>query len=251
MRTGVLSAPKIIELLNEQFVNVFVLLGDLPEFQNGSKGEQVSQLANTLSTTLEASVAQGAGRSVNTFILSPQLELISHLPYRKPGEPHINEKIYGTFLKEALDGKLPGLAEEATYSASAAPMAGLNVVLTPQKSEQETLNIFRTPEPGFQDYTVIAIDTTAFKEGGVLTIDISVGNAEAAGSFDLFDGESELPTQGAPHNALVSAWGIQPGKSRRITYPFNRGQHFKLGATGDWFSGKGSVNAFLAKIFVE
>ena len=251
MRTGVLSDPKIIELLNEQFVNVFVLLGDLPEFQSGTKGEPVSRLANTISASLEEAVAQGAGRSVNTFILSSELELISHLPYRKPGEPHINKEIYGTFLKEVLDGKLPGLAEEAPHSVSAAPMGGLNIVFTPQKSEQETLSIFRTPEPGFQDYTVIAIDTTAFKEGGVLTIDISVGHAEAAGSFDLFDGESELPTQGAPQNALVSAWGVPPGKSRSITYAFDQGQHFKLGSTGDWFSEKGSINAFLAKISVE
>lgn len=104
MRTGVLSNPKIIEILNEQFVNVFVLLGDLPEFQSGTKGESVSKLAKTIDTTLEAAVAQHKiGRSVNTFILSPQLELIGHLPYRKPGAPHFNEEIYGTFLKDALE----------------------------------------------------------------------------------------------------------------------------------------------------
>ena len=103
MRTGVLSDSKIIGMLNEQFVNVFVLLGDLPEFQSGTKGESVSKLAKTIATTLEESVAQHKiGRSVNTFILSPQLELIGHLPYRKPGAPHINEEIYGTFLKDAL-----------------------------------------------------------------------------------------------------------------------------------------------------
>ena len=251
MRTGVLSDPKVIALLNEQFVNVFVLLRDLPKFQSGTQGEPASRLANTISATLEEAVAQGAGRSVNTFILSPELELISHLPYRKPGEPRINQEIYGTFLKEALGEKFPGLAEEAPHSSSAVPIGGLKIVLTPQRPEQESLSVFRTPEPGFQDYTVVAIDTTAFKEGGVLTIDISVGTAEAAGSFDLFDGESELPTVGAPHNALISAWGILPGKSQRITYPFERGQHFKLGATGDWFSEKGTINAFLAKISVE
>ena len=90
-------------MLNEQFVNVFILLGDLPEFQSGTKGELVSRLATTVSTTLEEAVAQHKiGRSVNTFVLSPQLELIGHLPYRKPGVPHINEEIYGTFLKDAL-----------------------------------------------------------------------------------------------------------------------------------------------------
>ena len=248
-------------MLNEQFVNVFILLGDLPEFQSGTKGESVSKLANTIATTLEAAVAQGAGRSVNAFILSPQLELISHFPYRKPGAPHITEEIYGTFLKESLDGKLPGFGEELSElqstgsktlsNSSAAFIDGLNIVLTREKPEQEILDIFRTPERGFQDYTVVEIDTTAFKEGGVLTIDISVGHAEAAGSFDLFDSGSELPTEGVPRNALASTYGIRPGGKGIIAYDFDRGQVFKLGATGDWFSEKGSVNAFLAKISVE
>ena len=104
MRTGVLADSKIIGLLNEQFVNVFVLLGDLPELQNGTKGEPVNKLAKTIAATLEEAVAQGAGRSVNTFVLSPQLELIGHLPYKKPNEPFpsLDEEKYVTFLKDSL-----------------------------------------------------------------------------------------------------------------------------------------------------
>ena len=102
MRVGPLSSSKVIKLLNKQFVNVFVLLGDLSEFQNGSKGEEVSRLAQTLATTLEDSVAQGAGRSVNSFVLSPQLELVGHLPYRIKHKMGINEEEYVTFLKDAL-----------------------------------------------------------------------------------------------------------------------------------------------------
>ena len=64
------------------------------------------------------------------------------------------------------------------------------------------------PGQGLQDYTVVEIDTTAFKEGGVLTITISVGDAESAGSFDLYDGETELPTEGSPRGALTSAWDV-------------------------------------------
>ena len=102
MRTGVLANSKIIGLLNEQFVNVFVLLGDLPELQNGTKGESVSKLATIVATTLEEAVVESAGRSVNSFVLSSQLALISHLPHRKPGEPDINEERYLTFLKDSL-----------------------------------------------------------------------------------------------------------------------------------------------------
>ena len=102
-----------------------------------------------------------------------------------------------------------------------------------------------------QDYTVINIDTTAFENGGVLKIAITLGHAEASGSFDLFAGDSELPTEGAPQNALASSYGIRPDGNGIIKYGFDRGQVFKLGATGDWFSKKGSVNAFWAKISVE
>ena len=186
----------------------------------------------------------------DSLILSSDLELMGRMPVNELiGSYMIRD--YLTFLKEALDGKLPGLAEETPHSSGAVPISGLNVVLTPQKPEQENLSIFRTPEPGFQDYTVIEIDTTAFKEGGALTIDISVGNAEPMGSFDLYDGKTELPTKGMPEGALASAWDIRPGRKGKIEYHFDRGKVFKLGATGSWFSEKGSINAFLATISVE
>ena len=89
-------------MLNEQFVNVFILLGDLPKFQSGIKGEPVSRLARTISTTFEEAVSQGAGPSVITFILSPQLEMIGHIPYRKSGESDIDKEKYETFLNNAL-----------------------------------------------------------------------------------------------------------------------------------------------------
>ena len=265
MRTGVLSDSKVITLLNKQFINVFVLLGDLPKLQDRTKGELVSRLATTVSTTLEEAVAEGAGRSVNTFILSPQLELIGHLPYRKPGEPHMSEERYTTFLNDSLAavaGKLPEFREDTlkpSPESDSEPLSELDVtvpedlkvILTNEKPNREVLNIFRTPKSGYQDYTVIEIDTTAFKSGGVLIIDILVGSTEPEGSFDLYDGDTELPTQGMPRGALTSAWDVPPGKRARIKYRFNQGKVFKLGATGSWFSKEGSLNAFLATISVE
>ena len=49
------------------------------------------------------------------------------------------------------------------------------------------------------------------------------------GSFDLYDGDVELPTEGMPHGALASAWDVPPSKSRTIKYRFDRGKVFKLG----------------------
>ncbi len=104
MRAGPLYSSEVIQLLNKQFVNVFVLLGDLPELQNSTKGAPVNQLAAVVAKTLEESVAQGAGKSVNTFVLSPELELVGHLPYRKPNESFspVDEEKYLTFLKDSL-----------------------------------------------------------------------------------------------------------------------------------------------------
>ena len=120
-----------------------------------------------------------------------------------------------------------------------------------QLIQTEVLDFFRTPERGHQDYTVVKIDATAFENGGMLTIEIRVGSGKAAGSFDLFHGHSELPTEGTPDNTLAHEWGISPGETAIIAYRFDQGQVFQLGATGDWFSEKGSVNAFHARISIR
>ena len=195
------------------------------------------------------------GSPVDCLVISPQFEVTG----RQSGNDLLFaggdlSRHYLTFLQESLAGKLPGFGEDISEPQSLnsdTVLSSLNIVVNDVRTSQEILNIFRTPEPGYQDYTVIEIDATAFENGGVLTIDISVGHAEAAGSFDLFAGDSKLPTQGAPKNALTSAWGIPPGGTERITYPFDRGESFQFGATGDWFSKKGQVNAFMAKISVE
>ncbi len=141
--------------------------------------------------------------------------------------------------------------EERPIETSQTPLNEISLVLNAEKSEQEVLLNFRAPGRDYQDYTVVNIDTTAFESGGVLTVDIRVGNADASGSFDLFDRDTELPTEGIPDAALVSAWGIKPGKSGTISHRFEQGTVFKLGATGDWFSKKGSINVFVANISVE
>ena len=120
-----------------------------------------------------------------------------------------------------------------------------------QQIQTEILDFFRTPESGHQDYTVVKIDAMAFEDGGMLTIDIRVGSGKASGSFDLFSGDSELTTEGVPSEALVHEWGIPPGGTGIIAYRFDQAQVFQLGATGDWFSEKGSVNAFHARISIR
>ena len=170
----------------------------------------------------------------DSLVISPAFELMGRQPVNEfPGANKAQH--YLTFLKESLDGKLPGFGEETSEPQSTggetlsnsgtASINGLNVVLTREKPEQEILNIFRTPEHSFQDYTVIEIDTTAFKNGGTLSIDISVGNAEPMGSFDLYDGKTELPTKGMPEGALASAWDIPPGKKEQLSIILTEVRH--------------------------
>ena len=130
------------------------------------------------------------------------------------------------------------------------PLSELSLVLDKAQSSQEILNAFRAPGTGYQDYTVINIDTTVFEGSGTLIIDIRVGGADISGSFDLFEGDTELPTEGYPTGALTSAWGIGPGEVGKIRHRFAQGKVFKLGATGDWYGEKGRINAFQARISV-
>lgn len=142
-------------------------------------------------------------------------------------------------------------AFHAKISVEERTSTDIKIVLDREQQKQKVLDTFRAPGHGNQDYTVVKIDTLAFENGGTLTIKIEVGNAKACGSFDLFDGDTKLPTKGTPKGALSSAWGIEPGNREKITHRFEKGKIFKLGATGDWFSRKGDINAFQTIISVE
>jgi hypothetical protein len=266
LRAVALSNDQIIEFLNENFINTWVPnseLGRVPSLRDPiDKRRERERTTFDTSHALAQAIMRGwkEHSPADSLVISPAFELMGRQPVNEfPGANKAQH--YLTFLKESLEGKLPGFGEETSGPQStgretlpnsdAASIDGLNVVLTREKPEQEILNIFRTPEHSFQDYTVVEIDTTAFKNGGTLSIDISVGNAEPMGSFDLYDGKTELPTKGMPEGALASAWDIPPGKRGTIKYHFDRGQAFKLGATGSWFSEEGSINAFLATISVE
>ena len=71
MRAGPLSSPKIIKLLNTHFVNVWVLLRELPELQVGAKGANAAALATKL--------RQHYTDSVDILTLTPDLEVLGHL----------------------------------------------------------------------------------------------------------------------------------------------------------------------------
>ena len=199
------------------------------------------------------------GSPVDCLVISHEFEVLGGIDYNEfpdcLGEFEDEIEAYLFFLTASMEGKRPGLGD---------------AILTPEQPSQEVVDTFRTPEVIHQDYTVVYIDTTAFEDGGILTIDIQVGRDEAIGSFHLLDGDKKLPTEKVPDgidsaewnseendeykkplDALTRVWGIFPGKTGQITYQFSRGQRFKLCVTGNQWGGIGDINAFHAKISVE
>ena len=205
-----------------------------------------------------------------TLVLGISNEYLSHFqePYSLETISPIKVDIVEVTAKPIIKAKpsvrtQSGKMDMSGKNSRSNPQADIRRVTGPQTQETkakieetqqiqtEILDFFRTPERGHQDYTVVKIDATAFENGGTLTIDIQVGRAALIGSFDLFDSNSELPIEGIPKGALAQAWGIQPGETGKITYPFAKGQIFQLRATGGWVDEKESTNAFRARISIQ
>ena len=215
-------------------MNTWLLRRYLSELVVHSGRDRVSVFAETLNDNYVY--------PVDIQVLSPEAEVIMHQPESKLSHDNRTQK-YLTLLGAAKSGVVNSISENRRNLMK-------ELDLTTHKVLMEVLNVFRGPGDGYQDYTAVEIDTTPFEQGGTLVIDIQVGEGEAVGSFDLFAGDVELPTEGYPDDALASAWDIPHGDTGQICYLFARGQRFKLGATGNWFCKKGSINAFLARISV-
>ncbi len=253
--------------MNENFINAWVSNVELERtpFKQKFMGIRRQQGFKPFDKTrpLAQAIMKGWKKlsPADSLVISPNLELMGRLPVNERTSPYNGEKGYLLFLQEALNGKLPGLREESSkpqpkdwdtvlktaVESGVIKDNSLSVVLTREHAEKEILSVFRTSETDSRNYTVIEIDATTFKEGGVLTIDVWVGESEVSGSFDLF---AEDTTELAPDNALASVRDIPTNHREVVEYPFDRGQIFKLGAIGN-ASERGKINGFLAKISVE
>ena len=245
-----LSKDEVIGFLNENFINTWVPnceLGRIHGLQEpiAKRREREGKHFDT-SHPLAQAIIKGwktgskKGSPVDCLIISPAFELLGKQMVHNLSEDSEHRGLwrheyYLEFLKEALTGKQPGLG---------------NIVLSPEQSSQSVLDLFRTPTVGFQDWTVVTIDATAFENGGTLIIDFEIGREEGEVGFYLFDGDTELPTtEETPKDMLTWTWG-EPGDTRQIIHRFDRGQFFKLGATGHWRRDEACINAFRAKISV-
>ena len=259
MRAGVLSDEKNIEFMNENFINAWVLNSELERTPYTKTAIALRRKYDFKSFDKTRPLAQAIMKGwkkrspADSLVISVDLELMGRLPVNDRHAPYNGAKGYLLFLQEALDGKLPGLREEVptnwellletAVESGAMVDDGLQVTLTDEHSEQEVLSVFRTSETEAQNYTVVEIDATAFEDGGVLVIDVWVGESEVSGSFDLFVGDA---TELVPANALVSVKDIPTNQREMVKYPFEEGQVFKLGAIGN-SSENGKINGFSRK----
>ncbi len=247
MRAGVLSKDSIVEFLDEHFINTWVSNSELGRTRSlrepiAKKRECEGKPFDTTHPLAQAimrgwKTGSQKGSPVDSYVVSPEFELMGKQQFSELERNNISPaKYYHTFLRGALEGKQPGLG---------------NIVLTREHLVEEVLDVFRTPTVGYLDYTVVVIDLTAFENGGTLTIDIKIGRDRGDGGFYLFGEDGELSIdEEEPKDALTGTWG-EPDDILQITHRFERGQRFKLGASGYWDEGEMCINAFLAKISVE
>ena len=243
MRAVVLSDERIINYLNENYINTWIRTIELRKMRDTLGYQQIFPLTWTI---ISHKWRRGP---VDSWIISPELETIGHVPINEYlGENRredgtLESENYLLFLQDSLSGKLPGLG---------------NIVLTPDNPSHNVLDVFRTPEFGHQDYTVAVIDTTAFKSKGTLTIDIELGNDKASGSFFLLDAEHKLSfdadnkrPDGTMFDGAHDIGWYDPCEIGQMVHQFERGQIYKLVGMGWASNEKGSINAYQAKISVE
>ena len=280
MRAVVLGNERVIKFLNDNFINTWVSNFELA--RKPSSREYLAKRYGHASKSFDANhllvqaIKSGwhERSPVDCFIISPDFEL--------KGKLALNAFLYGghdwdggrtraenyrLFLTEALEGKYPGfstdnsfaylLGEEEDTPEQESPfkpfLTGLEVVLNPTQPTLEVLDVIRTLEVGYQESTIVRIDATAFEKGGILTIDIRVGSAELPGSFYLYDSDIEFPAERWQRydESIANATDVPTGETARITYPFYRGQVFKLViAAAELVDKKEHVNAFQARIAV-
>jgi hypothetical protein len=182
---------------------------------------------------------------------------------------HVLVVLVGLLMLTHVWGRsLPGANQLLSDAPWQAPKVA-TIALTPGQPQNKAGGNLVTPEngsieyraedgtskrtrAGIQDYRVVGIDTRKFVEPACLTVDVSVDPSAKGrtGSFDLFPGDVIVPADGAAQERLRAkisehfAYDVHPGKSKRISVFFDRGNYYQLGATGGWGTKAGLTSPF-------
>lgn len=281
MRAGVLGNERVIKFLNDNFINTWI-----SNFESGRKPSYREYIAkryddNAKSFDTKNALAQAIKEGwhesspVDCFVISPDFELIGKLPLNKylyDGHDwdggRTRAENYRLFLIESIERKYPGFNTDNSFAYliedaedtqeqenSLKPyITGLDVVLNSELSTLDVVDVVRTHKAGFQESTIINIDTTAFENGGTLNIDIRFGSAEFITSCYLYEGDIQFPQERGQRydQSIANATDVPQNGTAKITYPFYHSQHFMLALTvSEIKESKDSINAFQARISVE
>jgi hypothetical protein len=140
---------------------------------------------------------------------------------------------------------------EVTQSGAKATLEANTIVLSPSHFSAATEGCLTAPGNGYQDYTIVLIDTRAFPNGGKLVMTVGLGSGGSDGSFDLFLEGTDIPTKGKPDRSVAHIWDLGREHNATMEYRFSAGQVFQFGATGNWMSPKGTTNTFSLSVAVE
>jgi hypothetical protein len=99
-------------------------------------------------------------------------------------------------------------------------------------------------------YTTTYLDATRFPDGGVLHIEITLGDGTAEASFDVYSQGARLPSGGFP-NSLAGAHDVKSGSTAKIDYRFDHGTTFRFGAEGSWNANAGDTNTYSIAVSVR
>jgi len=155
-----------------------------------------------------------------------------------------------TFARIARPDILPFLGLIILVSCADKEEAGTaahrtrEIVLTKAEPSASASDTLVAPGRGYQKYTLYSIDTKDFPAGGTLKIAISVGAEGCNASFDLFPEGASIPEEGRAGTSIAHVYDVGAGGEATLEYRFTRGQVFRFGATGNWFSPAGATNTY-------
>ena len=176
-------------------------------------------------------------------LLFAALAVVMALSFTKPGlvKAQVSEqRITGYTISQGDPSDADFTIESIDLVASS---TSTRVKLRDVTSRESRSGVLVAPGTGKQMYNVHEIDLTAFPDGGVLVIDIRMGDGESAGSFDLFPEGVPLPSA-SPEGSVARQYDVAPGESRTLVHQFTKGGTFRFGASGNWFSEQGTTNDF-------
>jgi hypothetical protein len=148
--------------------------------------------------------------------------------------------------------------------------AGRNYTLTPEQAQIATLggnptvqnrtitfmgdsNLNGLPSGTHNYQTQVHLDTTKFINGGVISMQVVLGNGASRASYDLY--RNEITTGGAqnrPINSLANAYDVAPGSTTNLTYQFQPSSTdtHVFGVEGSWLSAVSATNSFAYRVSI-